>query len=98
MAEDRQQRKGRMGAAVTTRRGQAEAAPLGQTAARSKDVRITIDLTPDQHRELTRWTSSAAIDLDRPRLPLSKAIRAMIRVTAIDTDTSEKVLDCLRQD
>jgi hypothetical protein len=33
----------------------------GQTAIRSKPVRITLDLSPELYRQLTRWAHSAAI-------------------------------------
>jgi hypothetical protein len=94
MTTERERRKEQM-AAAATRRTEPGAAPAGKTAIRSKPVRITLDLSPELYRELTRWTHSAAIELDVPRVALADAVRAMIRVAA---DNPGDVLDRLRRD
>ena len=81
-------------AAAAARRS-AGAGPAGQTAIRSKPVRITLDLSPELYRQLTRWTDAAAVELDVPRVALADAMRAMIRVT---TENPAEVLDRLRRD
>jgi hypothetical protein len=91
---DRDLRKAQM-AAAAGRRAEPNARPAGQTAIRSKKVRITLDLTPELYRELTTWTDSAAIALGVPRVSLADAVRAMIRVAAQNPD---EVLDRLRRD
>jgi len=55
----------------------------GRTAIRTKPVRVTVDLDPATYTELNRWVGGAAIAVnpDFPRLPLAKAIRAMIHAT-----------------
>ena len=60
MTTQREQRKAQM-AAAAARRSQPDARPAGQTAMRSKPVRITLDLSPELYRQLTRWTDSAAV-------------------------------------
>jgi hypothetical protein len=90
----REQRKAQM-AAAAARRSQPDAQPAGQTAIRSKPVRITLDLSPELYRQLTRWTDSAAVELDVPRIALADAVRAMIRVT---TENPDEVLERLRRD
>ena len=82
-------------AAAATRRSAPGAGPAGQTAIRSKPVRITLDLSPELYRQLTRWTDEAAVELDVPRVALADAMRAMIRVT---TENPAEVLDRLRRD
>jgi hypothetical protein len=82
-------------AAAAARRAEPGARPAGQTAIRSKPVRITVDLSPELYRQLTQWADSAAVALDVPRVPLADAMRAMIRVTAENPD---EVLDRLRRD
>jgi hypothetical protein len=82
-------------AAAAGRRAQPDALPAGQTAIRSKPVRITLDLSPELYRQLTQWTDSAAITLGVPRVSLADAVRAMIRVTA---ENPEEVLDRLRRE
>jgi hypothetical protein len=82
-------------AAAAARRSAPGAGPAGQTAIRSKPVRITLDLSPELYRQLTRWTDAAAVELDVPRVALADAMRAMIRVT---TENPAEVLDLLRRD
>jgi hypothetical protein len=94
MNTPRDQRKAQM-AAAAARRAEPGARPAGRTAMRTKPVRITLDLTPELYRELTRWAESAAIALDVPRVSLADAVRAMIRVSAENPDD---VLERLRQD
>jgi hypothetical protein len=90
----REQRKVQM-AAAAARRSEPAARPAGRTAIRSKPVRITLDLSPELYRELTRWADSAAVALDVPRVALADAMRAMIRVAA---ENGDEVLDRLRHD
>ena len=93
MTTERERRKAQM-AAAATRRTEPDAG-AGKTAIRSKPVRITLDLSPELYRELTRWAHSAAIELDVPRIALADAVRAMIRVT---TESPDEVLERLRRD
>jgi len=90
----REQRKAQM-AAAAARRSEPAARPAGRTAIRSKPVRITLDLSPELYRELTRWADSAAVALDVPRVALADAMRAMIRVAA---ENGDEVLERLRRD
>jgi hypothetical protein len=82
-------------AAAAARRSEPAARPAGRTAIRSKPVRVTLDLSPELYRELTRWADSAAVALDVPRIALADAMRAMIRVTA---ENGDDVLERLRRD
>ena len=82
-------------AAAAARRAEPDARLAGQTAIRSKPVRITLDLSPELYRQLTQWADSAAIALDVPRVALADAMRAMIRVSA---ENPEQVLERLRRD
>lgn len=84
--------------AAATRRTEPDAAPAGRTAIRSKPVRITVDLPPETYRQLQEWTTRATAELDIPRLTLADAIRAMIRVTAIDTSIGAVVVDMIRRE
>ena len=94
MTTPREQRKAQM-AAAAARRAEPDARPAGRTAIRSKPVRITLDLSPELYRQLTRLADSAAITLDVPRIALADAVRAMIRVTA---ENPGEVLELLRRD
>src|SRR5581483_6613168 len=94
MTTERDLRKAQMVAAAT-RRAEPDASPAGKTAIRSKPVRITLDLSPELYRQLTRWADSAAITLDVPRVALADVMRAMIRVT---TENPAEVIERLRRD
>ncbi len=94
MTTQREQRRAQM-AAAAARRSDPAARPAGQTAIRSKPVRITLDLSPELYRQLTQWADSAAVALDVPRIALADAMRAMIRATA---ENPGDVLDRLRRD
>ena len=94
MTTPRDQRRAQM-AAAAGRRSRPGARPAGQTAIRSKPVRITLDLSPELYRQLTQWAGTAAVELDVPRVALADAMRAMIRVT---TENPGEVLERLRRD
>jgi hypothetical protein len=94
MTRAREQRKAQM-AAAAARRTEPDARPAGRTAIRSKPVRITLDLSPELYRQLTRWADDAAVELDVPRVALADAVRAMIRLAA---DDPSPVMDQLRRD
>ena len=57
------------------------------------------DLDPATYTELNRWVGSAAVavDPDFPRLPLAKAIRAMIHAAAASEAVTSAVIEQLRQ-
>jgi hypothetical protein len=94
MTTQRERQKAGMVAAAG-RRARPDAVPAGQTAIRSKPIRITLDLSPELYRQLTQWADSAAVTLGVPRVSLADAVRAMIRVTA---ENPEEVLERLRRD
>src|SRR5439155_19245206 len=94
MTPGTERRQGQMTAAATSRQG-PRARPAGKTAIPSKPVRITLDLSPELYRQLTRWAPSAAIELDVAGVALADAVRAMIRVS---TESPDKVIERLRRD
>ena len=71
----------------------------GRTAIRAQPVRVTVDLDPATYTELNRWVGGAAIAVnpDFPRLPLAKAIRAMIHATTASEAVAGAVIEQLRQ-
>ena len=94
MTTELERRKAQM-AAAAARRTEPNARPAGQTAVRSKPVRVTLDLSPELLRQLTRWAHSAAVELDVPRVALADMVRAMIRVTM---ESPDEVMEQLRRD
>jgi hypothetical protein len=96
MTTERDRRKARMQAA-TARRADEDAPAAGVTAIRSKPVRITVDLYPEDYRLLSAWTTRAATELDVPRVTAADAVRAMVRVVALDETFGLVVLDMIRR-
>lgn len=78
------------------RRVEPDAAPAGETALRSKPVRITVDLAPELYRRLSRLTGQAAEEIDAAKVSTADLMRAYIRVSE-DPDVWEKILSELRK-
>jgi len=91
----RARRTGSMAAAAGRRAEGPPPAPV--TASRAKPVRMTIEVPPELHRELTAWNREQMIALDLTRVTVSDAIRAMIRVTIDDGDTGAKVRQAIAE-
>ena len=68
--------------------------------ARTKPVRITIDLDGERYTRLQRWVATAAIaaNPDRPRFSQAAAIRAMIDAATADESIGLVVTGLLRRD
>jgi hypothetical protein len=95
----RTDRKNRMTAAAAARTA-PEAKPAGQTAIRTKAVRITVDLDPVAYTALNKWIAdnAAQVNPDLPRLSQSATVRAMIDAAVKDDTVTLVVLDLLRKD
>jgi hypothetical protein len=78
------------------RRTEPDAAPAGETAIRSKPVRITVDLAPELYRRFTAWSLQAATELDMPKVTHAEVIRAFIRA-ADDPDIARRIIAELRK-
>ena len=62
-------------------------------------MRVTAGLDPATYTELNRsvGTAAVAVNPDFPRLPLAKAIRAMVHATAASEAVTNAVIEQLRQ-
>ncbi|MFD0078899.1 hypothetical protein ACFVIY_41790 [Streptomyces sp. NPDC127166] len=59
---------------------QTPAAPREPEAAkkvRTEPIRVTLDLSPSQHRALKRWCNQAAADHDLSQVPLARVLRLL---------------------
>jgi len=95
MTSDREARRAARRAAAH-RRTEPDAAPAGETAIRSKPVRITADLAPELYRRFTTVTASMAEEIDAPKLPLVQVIRAFIAALEHDEAVHARVVEELR--
>lgn len=74
-----------------------EGAPrIRRTAARTKPVRTTVDLSPELHRKLKTWTASAAERMDVVEVPLAEVFRVLIKRLVEDSDLADQVVTDLR--
>lgn len=67
-----------------------------RTAARTKPVRTTVDLSPELHRKLKTWTASAAERLDVVEVPLADVFRVLIRRLMEEQELEAQVVADLR--
>lgn len=70
-------RRNRYGVAAD-RRTKVPKAPEASTArVRTDPIRVTLDLSPKQHKELKRWCNGAAADLDLSAVALAPVLRLL---------------------
>jgi len=82
--------------AAEGRRAQDGAPRVRRTAARTKPVRTTVDMTPELHRRLKTWTAGAAERLDVVEVPLADVFRVLVRRLVEEKDLEDQVVADLR--
>jgi hypothetical protein len=75
----------------------AAAEPVS-TAPLSRRVRITVDLLPVLHRQLSRWCTSAATELEVAKVPAAEVIRALLRELDEDEELAARVRARVRRE
>ncbi|MEV4251376.1 hypothetical protein AB0J63_49335 [Streptosporangium canum] len=86
-------------AASSRRKDDAGQAPeRGTTARRTKPVRITVDLAPEDYRQMRRVVNELAEEVDVPTLPHSRMWRAMLAEVAGDPAMLARVAERIRAD
>lgn len=61
--------------AATRREAPAREAPA--PAVRTDPIRVTLDLSPAQHRALKAWCNATAVDLELPQVALAPVLRIL---------------------
>jgi len=71
-------------------RGQRPAAmpPVGP---RSRPARLTLDLAPVQHRELTRWCADTAYELGLTKVPATSVLRLLVGQLTSDPELAARI-------
>lgn len=96
-AKDRAERMERAAAGKGRDRPGAGPTTRGETAQRTKPIRLSVDLDPPLHYRLDNWTLNARTELDVPRVPAAAVVRVLIdRLTNIQGDDPE-LRDRLRE-
>jgi hypothetical protein len=57
----------------------APSVPPAAAAPRARPVRLTVDLAPVLHRDLTRWCADAADALGLAKVPAAAVVRALVQ-------------------
>lgn len=75
------QREARMARAAEGRNRDREGAPERRASeVRTKPVRMTVDMAPALHRQLKRWSSWAAGELDVADVPAAEVVRVLVEM------------------
>lgn len=72
------------------------ASPDNSRAARTKPVRMTLDLAPALHAEFDDWTTRTFRELGLARINRADVLRVLVRQLLNDPETAERVRDALR--
>lgn len=89
-------RAGRTNLRAAAARRDAGTPEAGVTALRSKPVRITADLDPELHAEVSVWVAQTGAALRR-KLALVDVVRAVLRGVLEDKEFAEQVRDKITQ-
>jgi hypothetical protein len=96
-AKEREERMARAAAGKGRDRSGPGPAVRGETAQRTKPIRLSVDLDPPLHYRLDSWTLNAREELGVPRVPAAAVVRVLLdRLTNIQGDDRE-LRDRLRQ-
>ncbi len=76
-------------------RGSGEPAPdapaAPPAAPRSRPARLTLDLTPVQHRALTVWCSDTAYELGLTKVPATSVLRLLVGQLTSDPELAARI-------
>lgn len=66
-------------------------APRPKAGTRTKPVKMTVDLSPIEHRKLKLWCAQTAADLELPEVAASEVVRILVARLQSDADLAERI-------
>lgn len=66
-------------------------APETTRAPRTRPVRVTVELSPMEHKALRQWCANTAADLDLPVVAGAEVFRALLSLMREDTELADRV-------
>lgn len=69
---------------------QTDANPAGR-APRTRPVRVTVELSPMEHKALRQWCASTAAELDLPVVAGAEVFRALLALMQSDETMADRV-------
>jgi hypothetical protein len=86
-------RRDRYGAAANRTEAPRTQAPA---PVRTDPIRVTLDLSPRQHRELKAWCNAVAVEAGLPQVALAPVLRILGEVLASEDPDDPDLTDALR--
>lgn len=62
-----------------------------KAGTRTKPVKMTVDLSPIEHRKLRLWCAQTAADLELPEVAASEVVRVLVARLQSDADLAERI-------
>jgi hypothetical protein len=89
-AQENEERMARAAAGKGRDRSGPGPAVRGESARRTKPIRLSVDLDPPLHYRLDSWSLTAREELGVPRVPAAAVVRVLIdRLTNVQGDNRE---------
>lgn len=78
-------------AAVAAPAAEPDPATEGPRVPRTRPVRVTVELSPMEHKLLRRWCADTSADLDLPVVAGAEVFRALLSLMLDDPEVAEQV-------
>jgi hypothetical protein len=70
---------------------QPQAGQHGPRVPRTRPVRVTVELSPMEHKQLRRWCAETSADLDLPVVAGAEVFRALLSMMFSHPEVAEQV-------
>lgn len=84
-------------AAAVTGPQPADAAPEQARPPRTRPVRVTVELSPIEHKALRQWCAQVSADLDLPLVAGAEVFRTLLGLMRDDSAVADRVREALAE-